>query len=91
MKPTSTTLTKSVGKLTILFIIILGTSYMLYGYYQPLCEPCLHGTGCPPCKSKEQFMIMYLFGTIELIVLVRILYLNLIKSNKMSRISRTLK
>lgn len=82
MKSTPTTLTESVGKLLILFVIILGVGYGLYQYYQPLCEPCLPNTDCPPCIAKEQYVVMYLIGVIEVIILVRVIYLALKKENK---------
>ena len=35
--------------------------FLLFRYYQPMCEPCLYNIDCPPCLSKEQYFIIY-FG-----------------------------
>jgi len=44
-------------KMLLIDLILL----ILFRYYQPLCEPCLGNTDCPPCLSKEQYFIIY-FG-----------------------------
>jgi hypothetical protein len=41
----------------ILFISVELTMFFLFRYYQPLCEPCLHGQLCDPCISSEQIVI----------------------------------
>jgi len=44
------------------FLLFVGTNFLfflLYKYYQPLCEPCLNKEDCPPCISKEQYYIIY--------------------------------
>ena len=43
-----------------LFLIDL-ILFLLFRYYQPMCEPCLYNIDCPPCLSKEQYFIIY-FG-----------------------------
>lgn len=43
-----------------LFLIDL-ILFLLFRYYQPMCEPCLDNIDCPPCLSKEQYFIIY-FG-----------------------------
>lgn len=43
-------------KLLVIDIILIA----LFRYYQPLCEPCLDFTNCPPCLSKEQYFIIYI-------------------------------
>ena len=42
--------------------------FLLYWYYQPLCEPCVGINDCPPCISKEQFYIIYLGTTLNLLL-----------------------
>ena len=42
-------------KLTVIDIVL----FLLFRYYQPLCEPCLDND-CPPCLSKEQYIIIYI-------------------------------
>ncbi len=44
--------------------------YLLFKYYQPLCEPCLEGVECPPCLSEEQYFILYLGIAINTIFLI---------------------
>ena len=72
-------LDKNFARLLAVFVIVLGLGYALFSYNQPQCEPCLPNTYCPPCIGKEQYAIMYLFGIINLIVLVRIIYISLKK------------
>lgn len=79
MKSISTTLINSTGKLGVLFVVLLVIGYMLYRYYQPLCDSCLPGTECPPCRAKEQYIVVYLFGVLEIVILFRIIYLALRK------------
>ena len=39
----------------ILILIIVELALLAYYFYQqPLCEPCLSNTDCPPCRSNEQ-------------------------------------
>lgn len=43
-------------------ILLLCANLILFGtykYFQPLCEPCLPNTDCPPCVSGQQEFIMY--------------------------------
>jgi len=41
---------------------------ILFIYYQPLCEPCINKITCPPCLSKEQYFVIYLGLTVNLIL-----------------------
>lgn len=42
----------------VLSIVILNTVFIsLYIKYQPLCEPCLNYSDCPPCISDQQVVI----------------------------------
>ena len=50
----------------VLFVNIL--SYLLFEEFQPICEPCLDNTACPPCISQEQYFIIY-FGVVLNIVI----------------------
>jgi hypothetical protein len=56
MKLMSTTLInkKCFLKIIVIDIILL----LLFWYNDPLCEPCLVNN-CPPCLSKEQYLILY--------------------------------
>ena len=40
-------------------IVIDLVLFLLFRHYQPLCEPCLDND-CPPCVSKEQYIIIYI-------------------------------
>lgn len=42
--------------------------FLLFRYYQPLCEPCLYNVYCPPCISKEQYFIIYFGITINVMI-----------------------
>lgn len=42
--------------------------FLLFRYYQPLCEPCLDNTDCPPCLSIEQYFIIYCGTVINVII-----------------------
>jgi len=45
---------RSAVKIIIGFIIIEAILTGYFFYEQPMCEPCLPGTFCPPCISDEQ-------------------------------------
>ena len=68
-------LINSIVRLLILLAIVTLLGYLLFEYYQPLCEPCLPNTYCPPCRSKEQYMVQYTTGVIDALILLRIFYL----------------
>jgi hypothetical protein len=70
-------LSKNIGRILILFILNFALGLWLYKYFQPLCERCLPHSYCPPCISKEQYVTIYLFGVIELLILIRMIYLAL--------------
>ena len=75
MKSILTNLINSIVKLLILLAVIILLGYLLFKYYQPLCEPCLPNTYCPPCLSNEQYVLLYVIGAISLLFLLRIFYL----------------
>jgi len=54
----------------LLFIEAPLTAYFFYA--QPLCEPCLPGTECPPCISEQQ---MITFWTGLIILMITVFYL----------------
>jgi len=74
MKSTIEILGTSILRLTILLLIISSVGYIIYQYFQPLCEPCLTDN-CPPCISSEQYLTIYLFAFLDLILMIRIVYL----------------
>ncbi len=75
MKSTLTTLKNSAFQLILLLAVVTLLGFLLFKYFQPLCEPCLPNTYCPPCRSKEQYVVQYIVGTIDVVILVRIFYL----------------
>lgn len=58
-----------------LFLSVLAIAFLLYRSYQPLCEPCLEKAICASCMGKEQYLILYTAGAIEILILMRIIYL----------------
>jgi hypothetical protein len=56
-------------------LLLIGAGYALFRYWQPLCEPCLSRTDCPPCLSHEQYVTVGIVGIVSLILLARILIL----------------
>lgn len=70
-------ITLNTKKRVIILLIVNGILYLLFRYYQPLCEPCLTGD-CPPCLSNQQYNIIYMT------VLINIIYIpyTIIKSIK---------
>jgi hypothetical protein len=79
MKSTLITLKTSIIRLLILLVIATLLGYLLFEYFQPLCEPCITDTPCPPCRSKEQHAVQYITGAIDALILLRIFYLILRK------------
>lgn len=75
------TLKNSPIKLLVLLAIITLLGFLLFKYYQPLCEPCLPDTDCPPCRSKEQYKVEYIFGALDIIIISRIFYLAMKRRN----------
>lgn len=53
--------------------IILG---LLFWYYQPKCEPCLYVSDCPPCLSKQQYLIIYSGIILNLFLVIKLIYKN---------------
>jgi hypothetical protein len=51
-----------INKKIIIGVVILNTIFLLlFLYFQPLCEPCIDKSDCPPCLSRQQYFIIY-FG-----------------------------
>lgn len=70
MKSISTNPIKKIN--TNCFLVFISTNilfFLLYKYYQPLCEPCLNKEDCPPCISKEQYYIIYFSIVLNIAVL----------------------
>jgi hypothetical protein len=44
--------------------------FFLFRYLQPLCEPCLPGTYCPPCISSRQINVFWFGALIALIFII---------------------
>jgi hypothetical protein len=63
-----------------LLVIVTAVSGCLYWYFQPLCEPCLTGTPCPPCVSAEQYVLVCVMVFIDITLLIRGLYFLLRKN-----------
>ena len=67
------TLTTTIKRLNFnCFLLFVSTNFLffvLYKYYQPLCELCLNREDCPPCISKEQYFIIY-FGIVLNIAMI---------------------
>lgn len=67
------TLTTTIKRLNnnyfLLFVCANFLFFLLYKYYQPLCELCLNREDCPPCISKEQYFIIY-FGIVLNIAMI---------------------
>jgi hypothetical protein len=51
---------------------MIGMSGILFWYWQPLCEPCLFNTNCPPCISHLQYALVGSVGVVALALLARI-------------------
>jgi|GEM_PF-6019984 len=56
---------KALGATTIVGIV-------LWLYYQPVCEPCLPGEYCPPCRAPEQYYVAAMVATIDVALLGKI-------------------
>lgn len=56
-------------------LLLVGAGYALFRYWQPLCEPCLSSADCPPCLSRQQYVIVGIVGILSLILLARLLIL----------------
>lgn len=48
-------------------VIINILLFLLFQYYQPVCEPCSDALNCPPCLSKQQYVVIYSFAAVNLI------------------------
>ncbi len=56
-----------------LLVIVTAVSGCLYWYFQPLCEPCLPGSQCPPCVSDEQYGLVW----VTIVFYIVLLYLKM--------------
>jgi low temperature requirement protein LtrA len=54
--------------IAIYFILTNIFLYFLFRDFQPICEPCLSNAGCPTCLSKEQYLLIYIGVTINILV-----------------------
>ncbi|SMO65069.1 hypothetical protein SAMN06265350_10582 [Solitalea koreensis] len=75
MKSFYTALMSHKVRFLILIAIVTLLGYLLFQYYQPLCEPCLLNTYCPPCRSKEQHAVKYITWTIDVLISFRYFHL----------------
>lgn len=78
MKLTRSPKIKNNTKMILLLLAIDLIIVLLYWYYQPLCEPCLDKNNCPPCLSKEQYVLIY-FGLAINVLVVAILLIKRIR------------
>ena len=54
--------------------------FLLFRYYQPLCEPCLDNDW-EPCLSKEQYIIIYIGIAVNVIGFIVCIY-KTVKNNR---------
>ncbi len=61
----------------IVWLSIIEFSLIAYYFYmQPQCVPCLPGSPCPPCISKQQIIVFWI-GVV--VAAITIIYLFIIK------------
>lgn len=63
-------------KLTVIDFVL----FLLFRYYQPLCEPCLDNDW-EPCLSKEQYIIIYIGIAVNVIGFIVCIYIT-VKNNR---------
>ena len=56
------------------------TAYFFYA--QPLCEPCLSDTPCPPCINEQQVITFWIEIIIALTSIIYLAFINFRKTNK---------
>jgi hypothetical protein len=67
-------------KITIGLLFLEGILTAYFFYVQPLCEPCLPGTECPPCISEQQIMIFWTGIILAATTLFYLLFINFRKT-----------
>lgn len=55
--------------------------FLLFRYFQPLCEPCLDND-CEPCLSQKQYAIIFIGITVNLLGFVVCIYKTIKKSKE---------
>lgn len=73
---------KKYKKIIVSFFVIEMLVVAFYFYNQPLCEPCIPGTSCPPCVSESQIVARWIGFSIAIVTICYFVIENLVSKKK---------